>query len=67
MNFQLDLTYKVSRNPYTQHRALRILSPGTELTGNYTCVISTFLAEDERTKPMTIFGKYYLLAVEIVK
>ncbi|XP_026326506.1 uncharacterized protein LOC113235130 isoform X2 [Hyposmocoma kahamanoa] len=52
---KLDLTYKVSRNPYTQHRALRILSPGTELTGNYTCVISTFLAEDERTKPMTIF------------
>ncbi|XP_049888218.1 uncharacterized protein LOC126382405 isoform X2 [Pectinophora gossypiella] len=52
---KLDLTYKVSRNPYTQHRALRILNPGLELTGNYTCVVSTFLAEDERTKPMTIF------------
>ncbi|XP_072942096.1 uncharacterized protein [Epargyreus clarus] len=52
---KLDLTYKVSQDPYTQYRALRILSPGTELTGNYTCVISTFLAEDERTRPMTIF------------
>ncbi|KPJ15329.1 hypothetical protein RR48_09356 [Papilio machaon] len=52
---KLDLTYKVSQNPYMQHRALRILQPGTELTGNYTCVVSTFLAEDEKTRPMTIF------------
>ncbi|CAG5006142.1 unnamed protein product [Parnassius apollo] len=52
---KLDLSYKVSHNPYTQHRALRILQPGTELTGNYTCVVSTFLAEDEKTRPMTIF------------
>ncbi|OWR49012.1 hypothetical protein KGM_200755 [Danaus plexippus plexippus] len=52
---KLDLSYKISNNPYTRHRALRILSPGTELTGNYTCVVSTFLSEDERTRPMTIF------------
>ncbi|XP_050679926.1 uncharacterized protein LOC126975877 [Leptidea sinapis] len=52
---KLDLSFKVSRNPYTQHRALRISQPTTELTGNYTCVVSTFLAEDEKTKPMTIF------------
>ncbi|XP_034825118.1 uncharacterized protein [Maniola hyperantus] len=55
LKHKLDLSYKVSQNPYTQHRALRILSPGTELTGNYTCVVSTFLSEDERTRPMTIF------------
>ncbi|CAG4985051.1 unnamed protein product [Colias eurytheme] len=52
---KLDLSFKISNNPYTQHRALRIIEPSTELTGNYTCVVSTFLAEDERTKPMTIF------------
>ncbi|XP_022113646.2 uncharacterized protein LOC110992231 [Pieris rapae] len=52
---KLDLNYKISHNPYTQHRALRIVQPSTELTGNYTCVVSTFLAEDERTRPMTIF------------
>ncbi|XP_063374848.1 uncharacterized protein LOC134662520 [Cydia amplana] len=52
---KLDLNYRVSHNAYTQHRALRILSPSTDLTGNYTCVVSTFLAEDERTRPMTIF------------
>ncbi|CAG5015322.1 unnamed protein product [Parnassius apollo] len=54
---ELDLSYKVSHNPYTQRRALRILQPGTELTGNYMCVVSTFLAEGEKTRPMTIFGK----------
>ncbi|CAH0628609.1 unnamed protein product [Chrysodeixis includens] len=52
---KVDLSYKVSHNPYTQHRALRITSPVPELTGNYTCVVSTFLAEDEKTRPMTIF------------
>ncbi|XP_048481110.1 uncharacterized protein LOC105387157 [Plutella xylostella] len=52
---KLDLTHRVSQNPYTQHRALRITSPGPELTGNYTCVVSTFLAEDQRTRPMTVF------------
>ncbi|KAI8440564.1 hypothetical protein MSG28_001806 [Choristoneura fumiferana] len=52
---KLDLTFKVSNNVYTQHRALRILNPSTDLTGNYTCVVSTYLAEDKGTKPMTIF------------
>ncbi|XP_050561408.1 uncharacterized protein LOC118263654 [Spodoptera frugiperda] len=52
---KVDLSYKVSHNPYTQHRALHITSPVPELTGNYTCVVSTFLAEDEKTRPMTIF------------
>ncbi|XP_053600189.1 uncharacterized protein LOC128669402 [Plodia interpunctella] len=52
---KLDLTYRVSHNPYTQHRALRINNPGLDLTGNYTCVVSTFLAEDQRTRPVTIF------------
>ncbi|KAL4705443.1 hypothetical protein ACJJTC_009077 [Scirpophaga incertulas] len=52
---KLDLNYKVSQNPYTQHRALHILSPSPDLTGNYTCVVSTFLAEDQKTRPMTIF------------
>ncbi|KAG6461987.1 hypothetical protein O3G_MSEX012983 [Manduca sexta] len=52
---KLDLNFKVSNDPYTQQRALRIVQPVPELTGNYTCVVSTFLAEDERTRPMTIF------------
>ncbi|CAG9792232.1 unnamed protein product [Diatraea saccharalis] len=52
---KLDLNYKVSHNPYTQHRALHIMSLSPDLTGNYTCVVSTFLAEDQKTRPMAIF------------
>ncbi|RVE53843.1 hypothetical protein evm_001505 [Chilo suppressalis] len=52
---KLDLNYKVSHNPYTQHRALHIMTLSPDLTGNYTCVVSTFLAEDQRTRPMAIF------------
>ncbi|KAG6461988.1 hypothetical protein O3G_MSEX012983 [Manduca sexta] len=40
---KLDLNFKVSNDPYTQQRALRIVQPVPELTGNYTCVVSTFL------------------------
>ncbi|EFN84903.1 hypothetical protein EAI_04772 [Harpegnathos saltator] len=43
----IDLTYKASDDPYTEYRAMKLNKPGVELTGDYTCVISTF--EDEKT------------------
>ncbi|XP_050452432.1 uncharacterized protein LOC126852015 [Cataglyphis hispanica] len=43
----IDLTYKASDDPYTEYRAMKLNKPGIDLTGEYTCVISTF--EDERT------------------
>ncbi|XP_029675196.1 uncharacterized protein LOC115242795 [Formica exsecta] len=43
----VDLTYKASDDPYTEYRAMKLNKPGIDLTGEYTCVISTF--EDERT------------------
>ncbi|XP_032667602.1 uncharacterized protein LOC116842462 isoform X1 [Odontomachus brunneus] len=43
----VDLTYKASDDPYTEYRAMKLNKPGVDLTGEYTCVISTF--EDERT------------------
>ncbi|XP_011646140.2 uncharacterized protein LOC105432862 [Pogonomyrmex barbatus] len=43
----IDLTYKASDDPYTEYRAIKLNKPGIDLTGEYTCVISTFA--DERT------------------
>lgn len=43
----IDLTYKASDDPYTEYRAMKLNKPGVDLTGEYTCVISTY--EDERT------------------
>ncbi|XP_011068640.1 PREDICTED: uncharacterized protein LOC105154659 [Acromyrmex echinatior] len=43
----IDLTYKASNDPYTEYRAIKLNKPGVDLTGVYTCVISTYA--DERT------------------
>ncbi|XP_012531130.1 uncharacterized protein LOC105833723 isoform X3 [Monomorium pharaonis] len=43
----VDLKYKASGDPFTEYRAMKLVKPGIDLTGDYMCVISTF--EDERT------------------
>lgn len=52
-----DLTYRASDDPYTEYRAMKLNKPGIELTGDYTCVISTF--EDEKTANafMVVYGE----------
>ncbi|CAH2979170.1 unnamed protein product [Chilo suppressalis] len=52
---RVDLTYRASNDPLKMHRALRIVKPDTEISGDYTCVVSTFMEEDSRTKQMTVF------------
>ncbi|XP_059056493.1 uncharacterized protein LOC131850311 [Achroia grisella] len=52
---RVDLTYRASSDPLKMHRAIRIIKPDTEISGDYTCVVSTFLEEDSRTKQMIVF------------
>ncbi|XP_041973156.1 uncharacterized protein LOC121728900 [Aricia agestis] len=52
---RVDLTHRASADPLTEYRALRIVRLGTDVSGNYTCVVSTFMAEDVATKHMTVF------------
>lgn len=54
----IDLTYKASDDSFTEYRAMKLDNPGIDLTGDYTCSISTF--EDERTAnaSMIIYCKY---------
>ncbi|XP_028025907.1 uncharacterized protein LOC114239744 [Bombyx mandarina] len=52
---RVDLTYRASNDPLKMHRALRIVKPNTDISGDYTCVVSTFMEEDSRTKQMTVF------------
>lgn len=58
---RVDLTYRASSDPLKMHRALRIVKPNTDISGDYTCVVSTFMEEDSRTKQMIVFGKYFFL------
>ncbi|KAJ0179576.1 hypothetical protein K1T71_005288 [Dendrolimus kikuchii] len=52
---RVDLTYRASNDPLKLHRALRIVKPNTDISGDYTCVVSTFMEEDSRTKQMIVF------------
>ncbi|CAK1578800.1 unnamed protein product [Parnassius mnemosyne] len=52
---RVDLTYRASNDPLKMHRALRIVKPNTDISGEYTCVVSTFMEEDSRTKQMIVF------------
>lgn len=54
---KLNLDYKASENENMMYRALHILEPSAELSGEYTCVVSSFHNEDKQTKKMVVFGE----------
>lgn len=56
---RLDLDYRASRDENSIHRALNILRAGPDLSGDYTCSVSTLQSEDIRTKSMLVLGKYF--------
>ncbi|XP_063907593.1 uncharacterized protein LOC135125816 isoform X2 [Zophobas morio] len=49
---RLDLEYTTSNGTQS---ALHIIQPGPDLSGDYTCVVSTFTSEDRKTKRMLVF------------
>ncbi|KAH6930786.1 hypothetical protein HPB50_018394 [Hyalomma asiaticum] len=53
---RLDDTFSVnSRDVYSQYRAIRILRPTWELSGKYTCMVTSLAGQDVRHQDMTIF------------
>lgn len=54
---KLNLEYRASKDARTWHRALHIPEPTADMSGEYTCVVSTFENEDRQTKRMLVFGK----------
>lgn len=55
---KVNLNFSITDDEMTKHRALQILQPTTELTGDYKCKVSTFEDEDFMSKKMVVFGKY---------
>ncbi|KAG5880128.1 hypothetical protein JTB14_037360 [Gonioctena quinquepunctata] len=51
---RLNLDYSASEDTNSVHRALHIIEPGPDLSGNYTCMVSTFRGEDIKTKRMLV-------------
>lgn len=58
---RLMLDYKASNQSTTKHRALYIINPTTELSGEYKCSVSTFTDEDFMIKTMVVYCKYIWL------
>lgn len=53
----MNLSYRATDEPSTRHRALNIVSPTIELSGEYRCQVSSLDGEDSRSKKMIIYGK----------
>ncbi|XP_050309507.1 uncharacterized protein LOC126745607 isoform X2 [Anthonomus grandis grandis] len=60
---RVNLEYQASVDANSIHRALHILSIGPDLSGNFTCSVSTLESEDEKTKSMLVLvsEKYFEL------
>ncbi|KAJ8682003.1 hypothetical protein QAD02_017795 [Eretmocerus hayati] len=52
----IDLDYKASDNSSSIYRAMKLKQPDIDLTGNYTCLISTFEDEVSAKRPMTVYS-----------
>lgn len=55
---RLDLSYIASNDSNTMYRALKIRNITQDLSGNYTCKISSYNNEVTETKQLIIYCKY---------
>ncbi|XP_042206802.1 uncharacterized protein LOC121855759 isoform X1 [Homarus americanus] len=60
---RLDLSYKASEDENHRHRALKIINPSTELSGQYQCKISTFDDEKDYLQKLIIYSKPQVVEV----
>lgn len=53
---RLDMDFTVNTaDAYSRFRALRIPRPSTELSGKYTCLVTSLAGQDSREQIMTVF------------
>ncbi|XP_076310545.1 uncharacterized protein LOC143225291 isoform X1 [Tachypleus tridentatus] len=43
-------------DPYSRYRALRIVKPTTDMTGTYTCVVTSLADQDTREQVMVVYA-----------
>ncbi|RWS12309.1 uncharacterized protein B4U79_09946 [Dinothrombium tinctorium] len=51
LNYALD-----TENPLTKYRAINLIRPMTELSGNYTCVVMSLTSEDSKASEMIVYA-----------
>ena len=55
MRHKLNLDYAVTTDPHQRHRALFILRPSIEMSGRYTCKVSTLENEEISSSNLIIY------------
>lgn len=55
---RVNLDYKATDDNETMYRALHIINPTVELSGDYRCVVSTYHDEDFMIKRMIVYCEY---------
>ena len=55
MRGRIDLDFEISSDPYTRHRALYIYHPTVEMSGEYTCKVSTLENEVSLPSRMVVY------------
>ncbi|XP_059607749.1 uncharacterized protein LOC132255655 isoform X2 [Phlebotomus argentipes] len=51
---RIDASYEVSQDSHQKHRALAIVKPSWNVTGNYTCSVQTFQSSDRKSAHLQI-------------
>ena len=57
MRGKINLDHDISPDPWERHRGLYLYAPSIDMSGDYTCKISTLQNEVSKTKKMTVYGK----------
>lgn len=59
---RVDMDFSVNTgDAYSRFRALRIPKPSIELSGKYTCLVTSLAGQDSREQTMTVFGEYIVI------
>ncbi|GAB6028140.1 hypothetical protein CHUAL_002354 [Chamberlinius hualienensis] len=64
---RLDLTHEISTDPYTKHRALRLIWPTVEFSGNYMCSVQSLSSEDSKNKSFVVYVPVERLEINVTK
>ncbi|KAL7648289.1 UNVERIFIED_CONTAM: hypothetical protein RMT77_000195 [Armadillidium vulgare] len=64
---RVDLRHRASKDRNSLHRAVEIMNPTTDLTGNYKCRVSSFHDEDFASKKMIVYAPAESMNMTFVK
>ena len=54
---RVDIGYAVSEDHLHKHRAMAIIRPLTNFTGEYSCTVQTYTSMDKKSAKLKIIGK----------